>query len=306
MRLRTVAEADEALREAFGSTEVQEQFALARHAGFRDEDIEALARSEADRVSRAEEWAKLAAAIAASVDGDATTAAGRLGLLVLARGQIRQVAALRVDEEVRALLYDEFHFIGLPTRRHRHVLQPGTQPFAAQARLLTFRRLPAGQLHFETSGFPRSWLRNVPLRKLPGTASYLAKMRGFAPLYETHIATRWTVPVVLLPDEDIKSCRRIARTMALNPKIRGLMSSSWMNDPALAVIDPHLAWRFDRLGHGAFLTTIGPAAADSGAASGNPQRAKLIEQGEWQPQTGVMLWRRESFLKWETNNAGRS
>jgi hypothetical protein len=303
MRFRTEAEAAQAIGEAFASEPITRRLEAARRAGFDEARLVSLAHGAAGRESSRAEWDGLIASLAGEDDVDG--AAGQLCLLSLARRQLPLVADLMVDEEVRALLYDEFHFVAQPTKRHRHVLRPGTAAYGAQARLLAFRRFPAGQLHFEESGFPRSWLRKVPVARLPATLRYLARMGGFAPLYETHVATRWTVPVVLLPEEDVRSCRRIARTMVLNPAIRGLLSSGWLNDPELARIDPHLAWRFDRLNHGAFLTTVGPAPAGSGASAGNPERARLIEVGEWRPQIGVMMWRRQNFLEWESSIAGQ-
>ena len=297
MYMRTEREAADALAERAASAEHRAHLAAAKAIGLQEEALQNLLTDAAAKRDRREDWQRLTEAIGGE---DAALLAGQLTAVEVARRKLGEVEALPVDSEVRALLYDEFHFTAAPKKRHRNVLRPGSAAFKSLAQMLLFQRFPAGQLHFHRSGYPRSWLLRTPARDLPGLLRCIGQMGGFSPVFATHLTTRWTKPFVMLPAEDARACRRIARTMALQPDVKGLMSSSWLNDPALQEIDPHLAWRFDKLRYGACLATAGFAPPNSGASSHNEARAKLIESGAWRPKTGVLIWPRRHFLAWGT------
>ena len=299
MKLRTFEEALAAVEAAIAAHDMQTLAVRFARDDLSRFDFAELVRRSAARTARAEGWVPLRTAAAEAGFAEETRASERYTLLLTVRQTLPAVAGLPVDDDVKALLYDEFVFVSAPQAKYMDVLNPAKAAFSALCRMILLKRFPAGQLHWEASGFPRSWLLRVPPGDLPRLLWFLAhRTRGFSPFFGTHLATRWTKPFVMLEAEDVKSCRRIARSMAMQPGVRGMISSSWLNDPALATLAPHLAWRFDRLRHGAILTTAGPAPADSGAArlAVTPERAEAF--ASWQPAMGVMLWPRDDLLAW--------
>ena len=293
MRLRTIDEATDAIETAWTDGEVRERFAAAEAAGFDRRRLESMVARLAKPAAAINhpDWRPLVTAMEDPVW------AGRLAMLAAARAQLPALSAAHLDAEIRGLLADEFLFTATPKKRYHYILTPGKAAFRSHARLLHLRRLPAGQLHFEVSGFPRRWLLRVPPPDWPRLTRTLIRMSGFKPVYETHLATRWTVPFVLLPEEDARANLRIAAQMALTRNIRGWMSASWLNDPGLAAVDPSLLWRHDKRDHGAIVVTTG-RAEDVEGGKGSDIRAAALADGRWRPLDAVMLWPRVDMIRW--------
>lgn len=172
--------------------------------------------------------------------------------------------------------------------------------FVALCKIATARRFPAGQFDWEPSGLPRSWVPRV--RPLPALARLLAivalRWRGFRPAFFTHVPV--TFPVyALLEREALKAYYRMARSMALQPEVKGLIASSWLHSPDTFVVSPHLAW-LNRVftDNGAVEATIGPADPDCGVLTRNNDRQRAFANGNFTPTIGLVIWPRREMLQW--------
>lgn len=210
------------------------------------------------------------------------------------------VAGLPVAAPVRELLESEFARILSGEAGPRSTGEAGSATFAATCRIVTLRRMPAGPMDWDVSGFPRSWLLRVPPGKLPATVWFLlTRMRGLRPYFHLHVARKPKNRALVIEREVLKTYWRIARSMALQPAIRGLMATSWFHDVSAIPAYPHLAWlNLPYLEEGGFITDIGEAPIDSGFADNNPKRRELAERGELKFRLGVALWPREAMVAW--------
>jgi hypothetical protein len=219
-----------------------------------------------------------------------------------------RVAALSVPPDIRYFLYDEFRFVAAPERHSLDCFEPGSYALATLCRETCLERFPAGQLHVEESGFPRSWLLRVP----PGEALSVAwhvfvRMGGRRPYYVPHNAQRKKFSAMFLEAEQRRSMVRIAQMLELNPHIRGFMGEGWLHSPNLGEASPHLKWMMqinrELVDLGAAFTTIGPAPEDSGFLVGDKRRLARYQSGEWKPLTGVLIAPRRAMIEWARRQA---
>ena len=213
---------------------------------------------------------------------------------------VEAVPGLRVHDRVKRLIYDEVQIVAAPpaTVLPRYSLDRAA--FIAFSKLATLRRFPAGQLHWEISGVPRSWLAKVAPRALPGVLYHLAaRMRGLGPAFFPHLNVNRKDRATLLERESNRSYFRMAQSVAQQPEIRGLVASSWLHSPDTLKASPHLM-SLNRafLDYGALMTTIGPAELDCGVFTRSPERKQLFDQGRFKPTTGLVLWPRAGMLAW--------
>ncbi|WP_125461870.1 MULTISPECIES: hypothetical protein [Rhodomicrobium] len=94
--------------------------------------------------------------------------------------------------------------------------------------------------------------------------------------------------------------RNVAALLQDNPKILGLVSTTWFLDPQILTIAPHLAyWQLTPVKHGAFLYRHGPTAQHTAWAIEKSQtRRKLVEEGRYVPQCYSMTWPRKALCNW--------
>ena len=90
-----------------------------------------------------------------------------------------------------------------------------------------------------------------------------------------------------------------------NPECRGWFGVTWLIDPQLVEVSPHLSWYRDVVvAAGALMS---PADTDeqtvSDATSTSQARRGLFEQGQYQPRDYRMLFPREATLRWYENTA---
>jgi hypothetical protein len=299
MQGKSFEEAQDSCHEALNSPLLNEISRVLRPAGFTGRDFEAALEETAQWKRPSPRWDDMRQACERAELPREGAGLQRYVLLTAGLKYLKQVAGLRVASSVKALLYDEFCFVARGEKRWISVLDLAHTSFPATCRILTLQRFPAGQTHWEVSGFPKSWFRAMPPRELPRAGAFLLfRMRGLSPFFVCHMATRWTQPVILREEEDVKSCYRMAASMMLQPEVRGYMSSSWLNDPNIAAYSPHLAWRLNKLRYGAMLTTIGAAPPDSGFLDGSPARKQKHDEDNWTPKVGVLLWPRGEMLSW--------
>lgn len=210
------------------------------------------------------------------------------------------MAVLPVVEAVRQQLLEEVCLYSTPDPKRRPLLQWETPTFRAACEVVRLRRFPAGQYHWDVSGFSRRYLRHVSPRDLPRFLAFLAVgMRGLGPAFFPHVNGFRRNPFVWLETESNRSLYRMAKCLELQPAIIGLVTRAWLHDPQLAETSPHLAWvnRVFRE-NGGLVVANGSADADTGFLANNAARQKSFEDGSYRPQYGVVLWPRRAMLSW--------
>ncbi len=150
----------------------------------------------------------------------------------------------------------------------------------------------------------RILLRGGPGQFLSGLGFLGIPIKGFRPFFETHFDRR------LIDAFDaagyVRLYRRLAGLMAREPAIRGVISSSWWHDPALARISPELDF-IDRepLNAGARLFRVGEdSTATADATRFAPDRSALYKRGEYKPQVWMLVWARRDLLAWADRQPG--
>jgi len=211
-----------------------------------------------------------------------------------------RIRELRVYEPVKRLLERELEIYTAPRRPPYPSLEAGSYPFVVAAKFATLRRFPAGALDWEISGFRRSWLFKVPWAELPATLSSVAfGLRGFKPAFFMHVPLRPRSRALILEREVRLAYYRIARSLALQPEMKGLLAEAWFHDPLALRDNPHLApLNEPYTKHGGFITTVGPAPPDSGITEGNLQRKIQYQNGELPNRLGLAIWPRRAALHW--------
>ena len=224
----------------------------------------------------------------------------RLVLLRAARAALPRVPAQPVDAGVQRLTYEEFTTFAQPRARQRPLFRLGTASFRAACELVAMVRFPAGQYHWDVTGLSRRMLLDVPARDLPRTLTSLAfRMRGFAPAFFPHVNAWRRNPFVWLEVESNRSFHRMARALARQPQVRGVVTRAWLHDPALPTVSPHLAW-VNRVieENGGLVVANGSAADDPNVRENNASREAAVEAGRYQPRYGLVLWPRAAMLAW--------
>ncbi len=239
-------------------------------------------------------------AIAARVGADALEAYQRLAILTLV--ERAWATPTRLTAELAALRAAHLaRIVGAMTSPRKGFYRHGNDLFAKDFAVCRGKLVPAGvelvDLH---SGVGRRTLLGGGIAQvLPGLAFFLGRAGGFKPFYEVHFDRR------LIGDFDaagyVTLYLRLARQMARDPAIRGVVSSSWWHDPALARISPELAFiGYHPENAGAKLLRIGEnSAATADALRFAPTRAALHKRGEYRPQVWLLAWARRDILAWE-------
>ncbi len=172
--------------------------------------------------------------------------------------------------------------------------------FRELAKLITWRRFPAGQFHWELGAFPKFCLKKTSPADLIRVLSFWARhLRGFSPFWEIHVNDRRKNRMTLSEAEGIKSYELMAQSLELQPDVLGIVSSSWLFCASTGNITPRLAWLRDFLvTNGAIAADCGPAPADSGFLVGSEDRRRLYEEGSYRPASTLVIWPRSAILRW--------
>jgi hypothetical protein len=222
----------------------------------------------------------------------------RLLIVAAAADAIAALPALPVDPSVQELFCQNFQ--AYAAGRVTEPFDTSRASFVAMTRIAALSRFPAGQLDWEVSGLPRSWLLKVRARSLPRLAVSIAfELRGFGPAYFSHINPNRRNRGILLERESLRSYHRMARSMERQPHIRGLITASWLHSPDTFAVSPHLAW-LNRvfLDNGGRVLPLGAAAADCGVLHRSPERQKAYEEGVFRPTQALVIWPRAAMLSW--------
>ena len=176
-----------------------------------------------------------------------------------------------------------------------------TDPFVTACKIATCRRFTAGPMDWVISGVPRSWLKKMAWRKVPEVLRYLTvECGGLRPMFYIHLAPAPRNRSLVIPAEVHRAYYRMARSLQLQPEIKGIACASWFHDPVVVQQTPHivplnapyLEWG------GRIVVSMGEAPADSGFLDYNPERRKLYESGQLRPQLTLAIWPRKSAIAW--------
>lgn len=225
-------------------------------------------------------------------------------LACAARETALRIATLPVYEPVKSLIRAEFEHYTNPPKVGSDSLAIGTNEFVVACKTISLSRFPAGPIDWEISGFPRSWLFKIRPIDLPRVLAFLLfRIRGFSPLFFIHVARKPKNRSLVIEKEVLRSYYRIARSLELQPKLKGILASAWFHDPAAVERYPYLAWlNRPYLESGGLITTAGFAPADSGFMEGNEERKERYMKGEIRFRMGSALWPRAAALQWANNH----
>ena len=161
------------------------------------------------------------------------------------------------------------------------------------------KAFPAGGAHIvdEYSGFSRAALLSDGVGQFFRFLFFLLFVsRGNSPFYVTH--THLSEVDDFGPEGRNDCYARIAEMLERHPEMKGMYSSSWFNDPALADISPRLAYlRRVPTENGAWLFRVGEDI-EGGALAKSATRRKLHEDGKYIPTAYLVVWPRRKIIAW--------
>jgi hypothetical protein len=269
------------------------------HAGITDAAAPRLVRS-VTHVASTQEPLKAALAKLASAGETSTDAAVERRLLLrTAIDALSSLEAEPVSLSVKALFCEEVQSWTRLADAEKPTFGVGTSRFVDTCMLASLRRFPAGQFDWVRGGVPLSYLLSVKLRSLP-KALYVTAVRlgGRSPVFFSHFGYR-RLGQSLSETEANRSYYRMARSMELQPDIRGLAASSWFRSPDTHRVSPHLGWvNTVVLENGGFVAVRGPADPDCGVFVRSQTRLRLYEAGKFTPTLGLVIWPRRAMLAW--------
>lgn len=222
-------------------------------------------------------------------------------LLQAAIAGLARADQIPVFDAVKAMWAEEVLWFAEPPQSTVPMFTLGHVRFHEMARIVTWRRFPAGQFHWEPGGLPRSTLWHAPAAEVPRLLwCWLSELRGRGPFFEYHVNARRKNRLTLTEAEGIKSFYLMARSLELQPRVLGLTSFAWFHSPDTAEVSPQLAWlREFPAKHGALaISSIGAAPPDAGFLIGSEERRRKYEKGRYRPSIGVIVWPRRALLEW--------
>jgi hypothetical protein len=230
---------------------------------------------------------------AAGLEGDAVE---RLLLWHAARQAAVQLPLVPVENNVRAQLAQD-----LPQLHATHAsLAAGSYQFERAAKLATLRRFSAGPMEWEIDGIPRSWVLAADFPDNLRLLSFVTlRLGGWAPCFFMHVAPKPRNRGLSVPKLVMRAYYRIARSLQLQPAVRGLMAHAWFHDPAAVQDHPQLqALNQPYTEHGGLVVRLDRASASSGVLEGDPQRAASYASGKTVYRNGLAIWPRAAAIRW--------
>ena len=293
-----LASAIDACRAALETVEMRQRIKELQSLGVGTSEAVILIEGVRSAPGGADHIVNLRPATAAEADRAATFE--RCLLLHTAVHNGPRIQRLSMSRAVLRCVADELRFLANPPLRDCANLLAPTAGFIAMAKVVTLRRFPAGQLHFEPSGIPLSWLPGLGPIRLTRLIAFLARSaRARRPFFFSHVAWRRKNRLFLLEREQNRSYFRMAQCLALNPEVKGLLSASWQYAAETSRVSPHLSWISKPfLENGGFVMDIGPATEADGIFVGSPDRKRWYEEGKFRPTTAMVLWPRAAMLDW--------
>ena len=294
----SISSAIDACRESLETAELRETTRRLRALGVRPSGCVELIEQVGTEPGAAERVATLRAKL--SNDDAQNTDVEHCLLLHAVTAYRTRLSRLVMGERVLEHLADELLFLAAPPACDRAYLLAPSPSFVAFAKIATARRFPAGQLHYELSGIPLSWLIHLGPRRLAKVLLFLAANGGARrPYFCHHLTWRRKNRMCLLESEQNRSYHRIAQSLALHPGVKGLLTESWLHSPDTFRVSPHLEWlNAPFLEYGGLIVVLGDAEESCGVFTASASRKKLYEEGRFRPTTAMVLWPRAAMLAW--------
>ncbi len=126
-------------------------------------------------------------------------------------------------------------------------------------------------------------------------------VEGGPPWYSIHTDQRYTDE---FNEAGWDRCyRRIAALLAGDPKIKGMVGTSWFYDPQILTVSPRLAYlQINPTKRGAILLRHGPGAIHTYRATlKSESRKKLFDEGKYVPICYSLVWPRSPLMEWATS-----
>jgi len=185
-------------------------------------------------------------------------------------------------------------------------IEHDSERFLDVAQYATLRRFPAGALAltYERLAPIRATLCVHPLA-LPGYIYQRAfSMPVTKPAIAPHVNYARKGSLILTRSEYERALWLIAKTVEMNPKVKGLNGWSWFYSQTVGEVYPHLAWmRAMFVDGGAYLVDTFPAQPEGyGFAHQNRKRQNLYDQGKFCPRQTAVFWARDFFLDWASRH----
>ena len=293
-----IASALDRCRDALDAPELRERADVLGSRGLTESDCVSLIERVGSDSGSAQGIADLRDSVPA--DQRHSAALERYLLLLTVRRYGTRLARLRMGEGVLRCVAEELRFLAFPSGQDAAKLLAPLDGFTAMAKVVTLRRFPAGQLHFELSGIPFSWFTRIGPARLTKVLLFLAAHgRARRPFFFHHLAWRRKNRLFLSEIEQNRSYYRMAQSLALHGEVKGLLTESWLHSPETFRVSPHLAW-LNRpfLEHGGLIVVLGEASEASGVFSGSQDRKKRFDDGQFRPTTAMAIWPRAAMLDW--------
>lgn len=171
--------------------------------------------------------------------------------------------------------------------------------FVVMGKQASLRLFPAGELYWEVGGLPRSRLLKLPPLSLPIAVYFLyTKFKGVKPAFFYHLNPLRKIKI-LVPKEMHKSLYLMAKSLALQPQVKGIYTTGWLQSPDTIRASPHLAWRnkvFEE--NGGLILGMKEEGIHKLVFENSPERKKLYEEGKFKPTNGLVMWAAQDALRW--------
>ena len=149
------------------------------------------------------------------------------------------------------------------------------------------------------SGFPRSLMVRGGLNQGLRVLSLLIKLWGNKPFYSHH--THLSELEEFNPVDFTRCNLRLADMLKLNPEIKGVHCGSWLYDPALETVSPHLSYMRALQQDNSALVFYAGISIEGGALAKSKTRRSLYEQGKYIPKSYHIIWPRQRLIDWADN-----
>jgi len=242
-----------------------------------------------------------------SYESEVAAVAVRNHLLQVLNLNVTRIESLPYPDAVLELIISEFARIrSVCATQANSYFRTENHSLVCDFRIALFSRIPVGPQHLEIGGIPRSLIYRGGLSQVVRFCRAWKQTGGFAPFYQCHMShTVNSLNFLRLSGPEARDTMfgRIAECLRRNRHIRGMLSCSWLNDPRLDEISPHLS--FFRTGvtdKGGLLFryTIG-TEGQKAAIKNSQKRTKLAVLGRYVPVEYIIVWPRRAALDWANN-----
>jgi hypothetical protein len=225
----------------------------------------------------------------------------RYALLQALSVSLTKISASPVANSVKGCFVSTCNEIAANAPQWRPFYDESSIHFMEAAKLAVLQRYPAGDLVFAFyDRLPYAWALKICPWHLPGFVRQLLIVhRGIGPWVSPHINNGRPSHTLMLKARSLRSLWRIAKSLELNPDVKGLYAVSWFLSAEAGRVFPHIAWmRTMYTDEGAYAVDMEAAPGDSGLMVGSAQRQKLYEERKFNPRRSLVLWPREQLLAW--------